>query len=108
MGWLSRLFSGEDAESREARRRMAIDMQDPRKTFVWGVVSISYEVDPAYLPAHASTAIREWYGVRSPDDIVRWTAADFAANAPEFVDPIRGGTNTSGGALFTLGMTFYF
>ncbi|MFO0679566.1 MAG: outer membrane beta-barrel protein [Polyangiaceae bacterium] len=26
----------------------------------------------------------------------------------EFVDPIRGGTNTSGGALFTLGMTFYF
>ncbi|MBK6921716.1 MAG: DUF1266 domain-containing protein [Deltaproteobacteria bacterium] len=81
MGWLSRLFSGEDAETREARRRMAVDMQDPRKTFVWGVVSISYELDPAYLPAHANTAIREWYGVRSADDILRWTAADFTANA---------------------------
>ena len=80
MGFLSRLFGGEDAETKEARTRMEQDRRDPRRTFVWGVVAASYELDPAYLRAHATEAIRDWYGVKSAHDIVSWTAADFTAN----------------------------
>lgn len=80
MGWLSRLFTGEDAEAKNARIRMAADRQDPRRTFVWGVLAVSYDLDPAYLPGHANEAVRQWYGVKSARQIVDWTAADFAAN----------------------------
>lgn len=80
MGWLSRLFTGEDEETRHARMRMAADRQDPRRTFVWGILAASYDLDPAYLPAHANEAVRQWYGVKSAGQIVEWTAANFAAN----------------------------
>lgn len=80
MGWLSRLFTGEDAETREARKRMALDLRDPRRAFVWGVVAVSYEIDPAYQRDHATEAIRDWYGVTSAKQLLEWTQADFSAN----------------------------
>jgi hypothetical protein len=80
MGWLSRLLPGEDAETREARKHMARDLTDPRRAFVWGVVAVSYELDPAYMPEHATEAIRDWYGVKSADDLLGRTAANFVAN----------------------------
>jgi hypothetical protein len=78
MGFWSRLFSREDTETRRARERMAVDAQDPRKLFVWGIVAVSYEVDPAYLAEHANTAVREWYGVKTGQDIISWTPSDFS------------------------------
>lgn len=81
MGWLSRLFGGEDEETRNARKRMEADRAaDPRRTFVWGVVAVSYELDPGYLPAHATEAIRDWYSVKSAEDLLSRTPADFVAN----------------------------
>ena len=77
MGWLSRLFGGEDPQTKQARLRMTADLQDPRKAFVWGVVAVSYELDPAYQPEHANEAVRDWYSVKSANDILTWTANDF-------------------------------
>ena len=51
----------------EARRRMALDHQDPRRRFVFAVLAISCAVDPAYDEELAHTAITEWYGIRSRD-----------------------------------------
>lgn len=80
MGWLSRLFGGEDAETREARKRMDVDLRDPRRAFVWGIVAVSYDVDPGYLRAHATEAIRDWYGVTSAQDLLSRNASSFVAN----------------------------
>lgn len=80
MRWLSRLFRGDDAETREARKRMEVDLRDPRRAFVWGIVAVSYDVDPAYLRDHATEAIRDWYGVTSAQDLLSWTGASFVAN----------------------------
>lgn len=80
MRWLSRLFSGEDAETREARKRMDVDLRDPRRAFVWGIVAVSYNVDPAYLRAHATEAIRDWYGVTSAQDLLSRNPGSFVAN----------------------------
>lgn len=80
MGWLSKLFGGEDEETRNARKRMEADRADPRRTFVWGVVAVSYELDPGYLPAHATEAIRDWYGVKSAEDLLSRTPQRFVAN----------------------------
>jgi hypothetical protein len=60
---------GEDEETKAARKKMAADANDPRKRFVFGVLAISYKVDPGYLPQHAKTALTDWYGIRSPADL---------------------------------------
>ena len=51
----------------EARRRMALDHQDPRRRFVFAVLAISCAVDPAYDEDAACTAITDGYGIRSRD-----------------------------------------
>jgi hypothetical protein len=63
------LIFGEDEETKVARKKMVEDAKDPRKRFVFGVLSISYKVDPGYLPQHAKTAVTEWYGIKSPADL---------------------------------------
>lgn len=59
---------------------MDVDRRDPRRAFVWGIVAVSYEVDPGYLKAHATEAIRDWYGVASAAELLSRTGADFNAN----------------------------
>lgn len=51
-------------------KRMKADHQDPNKGRVFGILAISYAVDPGYLTGHATTAIREWYGITSSADLV--------------------------------------
>lgn len=72
MRWLKNLLGfGEDPKTAAARKRMAQDEHDPRRRFVFGVLAMSYEVDPGYLPEHGRTAIREWYGIADRDDLLR-------------------------------------
>lgn len=73
--WLSNIFA-----ARDARKRMVVDQQDPRKGFVWGVIAVSYDVDPAYLPDHAKLAVTEWYGMENAQDIIEQTPSGFVAN----------------------------
>lgn len=68
MNWFKKLFGG--GEEAESRKRMAGDEHDPRRRFVFGVLAMSYEVDPGYMPKHAAMAIREWYGVEDRDDLL--------------------------------------
>jgi hypothetical protein len=81
LSFIKKLFGGEDAESKEARLRMAADLQDPRRAFVWGVLAISYDKDPGYLKSHATEAIRDWYGVSSAADLRSYTAEDFGTRS---------------------------
>jgi Protein of unknown function (DUF1266) len=68
MSWLKKLFGG--GEEAEARQRMAADEHDARRRFAFGVLAMSYEVDPGYMPKHSATAIREWYGVEGREDLL--------------------------------------
>ena len=61
---------GPDPEVVRAKARMAEDSRDPRKAFIQGILAMSYEADPGYLPGHAETAIREWYGVQSRQELI--------------------------------------
>jgi hypothetical protein len=54
----------------EARRRMALDHQDPRRRFVFALLAISCAVDPAYDEDAAHAAITDGYGIRSRDRVV--------------------------------------
>jgi Protein of unknown function (DUF1266) len=36
---------------------------------VFGVLAVSYKVDPAYLPAHSKTALTEWYEIKNAAEI---------------------------------------
>lgn len=69
MSWLKKLFGG--GEEAQARQRMAQDEQDARRRFVFGVLAMSYEVDPGYMPKHSTMAIREWYGIEGRDDLLQ-------------------------------------
>ncbi len=71
MGWLKNLLGfGDDPETAKAKKRMAADQADARRRFVFCVLSMSYEVDPGYLPAHSSKAVREWYGIGDRDELI--------------------------------------
>jgi hypothetical protein len=70
----SALGIGEDPVVTEAKRRTQLDLADPRKRFVCGMLEISPNVsgaDPAYQTDFAKTAITEWYGIKSPQDLGR-------------------------------------
>ena len=71
----------------EAKRRMALDATDPRKRFIWGMLAISASerADPAYLPAFATKAVREWYGMKSRERLL------------ENIDYYIGGTGSTPG-----------
>ena len=81
LSFIKKMFGGEDAESKEARLRMAADLQDPRRTFVWGVLAISYKLDPGYLKSHATQAVRDWYGVSSAQELRSFTPDSFGTRS---------------------------
>jgi hypothetical protein len=60
---------GDSPEVAAAKARTLIDTQDARKRFVFGMLSLSYEADPAYLTELATTAMREWYGIGSSKEL---------------------------------------
>ena len=70
----SALGFGEDPVVIEAKKKTAVDQADPRKRFVSGMLAISPAdggADPAYLTNFARTAITEWYGIASPQDLAQ-------------------------------------
>jgi hypothetical protein len=70
----SALGFGEDPAVTEAKRRTLLDQADPRKRFVSGLLAISSSsdgADPAYMTEFARTAITDWYGIESPQDLAR-------------------------------------
>ena len=62
---------GDPPDVAQAKQRMAADQADPRRRVVWGILAISQAADPAYMAEHASTAVREWYGIKSADELER-------------------------------------
>lgn len=87
--WLKSLFGGEDAESKQARERMAIDRQDPRKLFVWGVLCMAESHDPGWKPNYATTAITQWYGIQNKAALLAQTADGFRASGQPAYDQFR-------------------
>lgn len=58
---------GDPPDVKQAKARMASDFAaDPRRRSVWGILALSYDADPGYLTEHATTAVREWYGLGTP------------------------------------------
>jgi len=71
---LKALFGMGEPDSPEvaaAKQRMEVDASDPRKRFVWCMIAISTseKADPGHMPAFSNTAIREWYGLSSPEEL---------------------------------------
>ena len=62
---------GDPPDVAAAKQRMAADQADPRRRVVWGILAISEPADPGYMPELASTAIREWYGIQSAQEVER-------------------------------------
>src|SRR5262245_43042438 len=70
----SALGFGEDPVIAEAKRKTLLDQADPGKHFVSGLLAISSSsggADPAYQTEFAKTAITEWYGIESPQELER-------------------------------------
>lgn len=86
---LSMIGLRDDSETAEARRRMSADAADPRRRFVFGLLAVSYELDPGYLVEHATTAVGDWYGIASRDELQR-----------RFRDYLEGGSAPPGYDIF--------
>jgi hypothetical protein len=65
----SALGLGQDRELAAAKARTLEDHGDPRRRFVFGVLCVSYEADPAYLES-TRPAVRDWYGIETPGELV--------------------------------------
>jgi hypothetical protein len=89
LGWLKKMFAGEAPEEKQARERMALDAQDRRKLFVWGVLCMAEAHDPGWKPAYARTAITEWYGISSKEQLLAQTANGFRASGQPAYDYFR-------------------
>lgn len=90
LGWLQSLFGGgEDPEVKGARAKMAIDRKDPRKLYVWGVLCVAEEHDPGWKPSYAKTAVTEWYGIRSKEQLLAQTSDGFRAGGHPAYDHFR-------------------
>ncbi len=73
-GWLKSLFgTSEDPEVAEAKRKMDLDKADPRRRYIWSILAISSssQADPGYLPGFATMAMRDWYGMKSREALLR-------------------------------------
>jgi hypothetical protein len=69
---LKKAFGGQpnvDPELESARRQMALDQQEVTKRFVGCLLSISYEIDPAYRGQFSLAAVNDWYGIRSREQL---------------------------------------
>ena len=55
-----------------AKVQMATDHLDPRKRFVWCALAISADepADPGHRAAYSTTALTEWYGMGSRDELL--------------------------------------
>ncbi len=66
----SLLGLGADAVTLVAKRRMLADSSDERRRFVHAALAVGREVDPAYLPEQALTAISEGYRIDGREELV--------------------------------------
>jgi hypothetical protein len=68
---LASLFGGgPKSEVERAIERTEADRGDPRKRYVFAVLAVSCEGDPAYMPEHANKAVRTWYRIGSLPELV--------------------------------------
>jgi len=71
MGWFKNLLGlGDDPATAKARKLMKQDQHDARRRFVFGVLGISYKVDPGYLTEHSVKAVRDWYGLGTREELI--------------------------------------
>lgn len=68
--WKKLFGGGPKSEVERAIELTEADRGDARKRFVFGVLAVSCEGDPAYMPQHANKAVRTWYRIASPEDLV--------------------------------------
>jgi hypothetical protein len=66
----SLLGLGADAETLLAKRRMLADSADQRRRFVQAALAIGRDLDPAYRPAEAESALAELYGIHGREQLV--------------------------------------
>jgi hypothetical protein len=74
------MFRGDDDEQQNARERMAEDRSDPRRAFVWGVLAVSYKLDPGYLPKYATKTLTEGYGLDTKEQLLAMNRFALPAN----------------------------
>jgi hypothetical protein len=61
---------GPKSEVERAIELTRADRSDPRKRYVFAVLAVSCEGDPAYMPEHANKAVRTWYRIGTPEELV--------------------------------------
>lgn len=66
----SLLGLGASAETLAAKRRMLADSSDERRRFVHAALAVGRDVDPAYVPEQARTALSEWYRIDAREELV--------------------------------------
>jgi hypothetical protein len=66
----SLLGGGPKSEVERAIELTEADRSDPRKRYVFAVLAVSCEGDPGYMPEHAAKAVRTWYRIGSPEELV--------------------------------------
>jgi hypothetical protein len=62
---------GPKSEVERAVELTEADRSDARKRYVFAVLAVSCEGDPGYMPEHANKAVRTWYRIGTPDELVR-------------------------------------
>ena len=67
MGWFKGLFGGGGPSPEQ---RTQADHADPRKRYVFAIMSLLYEADPAYQKKVFGVALSDWYGIESRDELL--------------------------------------
>ena len=62
---LHALGLGENPAVARAKKQTRVDHAEPRKRFVFAMIAMSYDADPAYLVEHAREAMFDWYEIRN-------------------------------------------
>jgi hypothetical protein len=86
MGWFKGLF-GSGGPSPEQRTQA--DHADPRKRYVFGLMSLLYDADPAYQKKVVSVSLKDWYGIDSRDELLERIQDYLAANDSPAYDAFR-------------------
>lgn len=86
---LNLLGLGEDPELTRAKERTRADAADPKKAMLWGVLAVTYNADPAYMPGHSAMALRDWYSVNTPAELKERIADYYGPDASGY-DLFRG------------------
>lgn len=59
-----------DPELAEAEAKTTADGEHVPRRFVFGLLAISNQVDPAYRVAFSRMAVADWYGIHDRDDLI--------------------------------------